>query len=621
LGTEQYNEQYQNPNYAFWSTSKIRAMLNGGKYYYGSSAKADPDSTKDVDSNSVYYNKLFVTNEKSSIVKSTTYDTKNYGFDTSHSSPKFYTTGIIGTGNGMYIETNIDTMKTRATNCSGKISITGSGTNRGVKEETSDYLFLLDYYDINNPDFGMGDDGTTYASKVASSASISWSLNSNGYPSYYDANSVTSEYLLGTNYWLRPAGRSTTASALFVYLSGFVTYGNVGNELGVRPAFNFKSENVVYATASSNGRNNTFAAVNSYTDSKPAYKVYMKTDSYTTYSDVKITVKDDKLSVEKSSASGSAIILLADKSGSGKVEYQATANFNGSGVATATLPTNVNPRDYSITVLFTDGTARGVNYSESIKGSYTVSGHTIVPQESSVTTKYKYISDGDVSFDLENVYDKNIVDNSAWVDITIEGKNYKGETITVADSKCSIDANHKLTFNVSEAGDYTIKIKPKTGQSWADGTIAEKTYKYTLKYKLKALAWDKNNSTSITETYNGGDQYLLLKNYDEDIAKLVTLSPTYFKIPDGQTNAGKLSIKVKDYANEEKVTVSLNAAYKDYLVWDETDYPTASKELKYTVNKKELDVTSIDSDWEMIVNTTGGKTFDLWIGGVCKEED
>ncbi|MDE5549343.1 MAG: hypothetical protein K2J13_03725, partial [Clostridia bacterium] len=290
----------------------------------------------------------------------------------------------------------------------------------------------------------------------------------------------------------------------------------------------------------------------------------------------------------------------------------------------------VNPRDYSITVLFADSINGGFN-SESIKGSYTVLGHTIVPQAkaNADTIKYRYYNDtSDVSFDLENVYNKNIVSNAEWVDITIEGKKMpvgeqtEGDAITVAASKWSVDANnHKLTFNVSEVGDYTVKIKPKSGNSWADGTTGEKTYKYTLKYKLKPLAWDKNSSTTITETYNGGDQYLLLKNYDEDIAKLVTLTPTYATIPDGQTNAGRLAIKVKDYEDNDEVKVKLNNT--NYMVWDETSYPTADKTLKYSVNKKELAFTPIISDWKMDANEqeSDKRTFYLWVGGVCKEDD
>ncbi|MBD5086835.1 MAG: hypothetical protein HDT32_05735, partial [Clostridiales bacterium] len=637
LGDVQYNEYYDNPNYVYWGTSKIRATLNGGKYLSSvSNTTAMPTLGKQVQVDNSWYKTLFSTNEQASMVATGSYSTKDWGTTNAsivsgETGYIYATTSIVGTGTGQYGTSNVSSMNSMAITRSAGVSVSDTSV---IESASGDYLFLLDYYDINNKSYGFYDpsDNKTYAEKI----NTSWTTNSNWYPGYNDAGtnnvnkkngSVKANYFVAkSNYWLRPGGLNYSAYScgLVVFTAGNILNDAVSSSYGVRPAFNFNSEKVIYATASSNGKSSTFSSVNSIATTsggKPAYKVYTKTDDYTTYSDAKITVKDDKLSVEKSGASGSAIILLADKSGSGVVEYQATANFNGSGVATATLPSGVNPRDYSITVLFTDGTARGSNYAESIKGSCTVLGHTIVPQEKAKadTIKYKYYSDtNEVTFDLENVYDKNIVDNSDWVDITIDGKGYKGDTITVADSKWSIDASHKLTFNVSEVGDYTVKIKPKSGNSWADGTTAEKTYKYTLKYKVKPLAWD-NNSASITKTYNGGDQYLLLRNYDEDIAKLVTITPTHVTIPEGQTNAGKLSIKVKDYAKEEKVTVALNATYKDYLVWDETDYPTASKELQYTVNKKALNPTLVKiEDWKTEVNI-GDTTYDLWID--CFEED
>ena len=616
LGSEEYHIYHYNPNYAYWGTSKIRATLNGGTYLNAVSTTTDmPNFNQSVAQTSSYLYTKFNENERESIVKSNIYETKDYGYSPQYDPPKVRITNIVNTvlgEAGQYCSSNVSSMNSLA-GSSATISEDGSS----VTEQTQDYLFLLDYYDVNNPTYGFGN----YASMV----NPSWSSSSTSYPSSYDTSSTVVDVHLKSaeDYWLRPAGRQgyVNSGAMVVSSSGEIYVDYVDSSYGVRPAFNFNQENVIYATASSNGRNSTLTAVNSYTDSKPAYKVYMKADGYTTYSDVKITVKDSTLSVEKSGATGSAIILLADKSGSGVVEYQATAPFAGN-VAKATLPSGVNARDYSITVLFADSVNGGFN-SESIKGSYTVSGHTIVPQESSVTTKYKYYGNSEETFELANVYDKNLVNNSEWVTITIEGKKMgESETFTLDETKWSIDASHKLTFTISEVGDYTIKIKPNDGNSWADGTTAEKTYKYTLKYKVKPLAWD-NNSASIAKTYNGGDQYLELKNYDEDIAKLVTLSPTHSEIPVGQTNAGKLAIKVKDYAKDAEVKVALKNT--TYMVWEDAanTYSTTDKTLKYTVNKKELSATPLVSDWKMDANEASDdkRTFYLWVGGVCKEED
>ncbi|MDE5548642.1 MAG: hypothetical protein K2J13_00155, partial [Clostridia bacterium] len=187
--------------------------------------------------------------------------------------------------------------------------------------------------------------------------------------------------------------------------------------------------------------------------------------------------------------------------------------------------------------------------------------------------------------------------------------------------------NGGMSFKVKDVGKYTVKVKPKTDQYWADGTTEEKTYTYTLKYKLKQLAWNKNSSTDITETYNGEYQYLTLKNYNKDIVKFLTLSSTSVKVKEDSgkikedENGTLYAIKVKDYVKDAKVTVELKNT--SYMVWDEENYPTASKELKYTVSKKKLTATPLVSEWKIEANDEEEKnrTFYLWIDGICKEED
>ncbi|MDE6614637.1 MAG: hypothetical protein K2K24_03920, partial [Clostridia bacterium] len=401
LGSMQYNTNITHQNYAYYSTSLIRATLNGGKYYTGTSATADPTTDIAIDTNNSYL-KIFSNAEMSNVKTANSYYTNLCGYIET-AIPHYATTGIVGTGSHKYVQENVSAVNTRASNnCSATISEDGSSVTERIS--AVDKLFLLDYYDVNTPAYGFVDsDGKTFAEKV----NPSWSLGSPGFPAYNDSTTTTSDYLkfsgdISNDYWLRNSGRySANAFELYVSSSGCVSGNNVSIR-GVRPAFVFSPSNIIYATASSNGKNSTFAAVNSITQStgnKPEYKLYMKTNGYTTYSDVKITVKDDKLSVEKSGATGNAIILLSDKTGSGAVAYQATATFNGNGVAMADLGT-INPRNYSITVLFADGTLRGSNYAENIKGSYTVSGHTIAPQDQEEVTKY--LTNNTVTFELEN---------------------------------------------------------------------------------------------------------------------------------------------------------------------------------------------------------------------------
>ncbi|MDE7079124.1 MAG: hypothetical protein K2O95_03295, partial [Clostridia bacterium] len=381
LGSAQYNLYYNNPNYAYYGTSMIRAKLNGGKYLSTvSNTTAVPSLNQTVAGTNSWLHKLFGENERANIIAANSMESKCWGFI----SNTYATAGIVGTGQGQYNSTNVN-------NVAGTYA-TVSGTSVIETIPAGDSLFLLDYYDINNATYGFSDNGTTYANKI----NTSWTPSSAGYPGYYDNGSITGDYLkfsgeITNYYWLRPAGRGSTSSsrALSVISSGYVDYGGVHGTFGIRPAFNFDPSNVIYATAanvSSNG--SMFNQVSTVNGDKPAYKVYVKTSNYVNYNDQSsgaptISATDSKVTISKAGQSGSAVILLAEKAGSGNVVYQATASFNN-GVATATLPSGVNASDYSVTVLFVNGTARGGEYAESITGSYTVTSPLTIPKAISV---------------------------------------------------------------------------------------------------------------------------------------------------------------------------------------------------------------------------------------------
>ncbi|MDE7078664.1 MAG: hypothetical protein K2O95_00935, partial [Clostridia bacterium] len=376
LGSGQYNLYYNNPNFAYYGTSMIRAKLNGGTYLSNvSNTTAEPKLDQQVRVADSWLHKLFGENERANIIAANSMETKCWGFI----SNTYATTGIVGTGGGQYNPDNVN-------NVAGTYArVDGNSVIETIP--VGDSLFLLDYYDINNVDYGFSDNGTTYANKI----NASWTPNSAGYLGYYDNGSITGDYLkfsddIAIYYWIRPAGRSSTAfsGALNVLSSGFVDYALVTNADGVRPAFNFSPANIIYATAAAVSSNNsTFASVKtiSSSDGKPAYKVYIKTDDYVNYNESmsnrpSISTTSNSITVTKAGQSGSAIFLLADKSGSGVVEYQATASFDSNSVATATLPSNVKASDYVITVLFTDS-INGENYAESITGSFTTSSLSI----------------------------------------------------------------------------------------------------------------------------------------------------------------------------------------------------------------------------------------------------
>ncbi|MBD5100317.1 MAG: hypothetical protein HDT29_03440 [Clostridiales bacterium] len=229
----------------------------------------------------------------------------------------------------------------------------------------------------------------------------------------------------------------------------------------------------------------------------------------------------------------------------------------------------------------------------------------------------KYYNDGnDVTFELRNAIEEDLVDVES-----ITATDMDGNAMTY--SGTSSFAGGVISFKVQKVGTYTVTVKPKTGQYWADGTTDEKTCTYTLKYKLTPLAW-KTASTN-TVTYNGKDQYLELINYDEDVGKLITVEPAtsdmFGKIPSGQPNSGNWAIKVKDYIDKttdaDKAKIRVELKNTSFMVWD--DLTTGAKTLDFTVNKKNLIVTSNDTSWETQVNTND-TTYDVLIDGLIADD-
>ncbi|MBD5100790.1 MAG: hypothetical protein HDT29_05975 [Clostridiales bacterium] len=537
ITTLAYNKNYYVNNvysqtYAYWSSSYIRAKLNGGYYLAAVTSenavaalnqqiKLDDASETDKP----YLETWFNTNERGAILQATAYTTSDFAYSDNY-NPQFQTTGITTSGNAAskYNTSIVSTMNGHvyAKNNDEKIS---SNSNSVTETTVGDYLFLIDYYDLNNTAYGMGDSGVTYAQQVVNNASTlsSWTnttttqTGSSGYPSYYEGTSYRSTgYIIGndlfsgaaTTYLLRPAGRNRSTSnsyAMVVSSPGYVGFNFVNNAYGVRPAFNFSptNANIIYATAadlSSNGAN--FISVTTAADSTPAYKLYMKSSDYVNYNQSSsgrpsISVTNNSVSVTKSGQSGSAIILLADKSGNGAVSYQATATFNN-GVATANL-NGVNASDYSITVLFTDGAARGGYCAESITGSYTVNGA---------------LSVADISVDyngsaqtLETL--KTSLDwyNSVYADSSIVKVEYLVGTQSVTPTN---------------AGNYTIRLtllKPNE-YAWGDTTGDSDTVR-TIDFEIKQIVLTYPSISSNSKPYNGGnDVRFQLNNFDPNIMDL-----------------------------------------------------------------------------------------------------
>ncbi|MDE6275912.1 MAG: hypothetical protein K2M75_05170, partial [Clostridia bacterium] len=505
--SNQYSDSNTSVYGAYWSTSKMRATLNGGKYYGGSSVS---DLMTIADSNS-YLGKYFSDKERQNIAKTKDYISKCYTWAAAHSKPQNYTTGIVGNGNEQYKASDVNTVISRASNVRDA-SITTDGSS--IIETTSDYIFLLDYYDMNTHEYGFYDkaDGMSYAEKVADSVIPGWTFASDGYPSCYDIYINGINYLKSSNnYWLRTVGRSYSQQGstaliqnvvLYANCEGRLTYGQTAaaTDMDTRPAFNLSSPSVVYASTTPTV-GTTFTKVDATIGAadKPAYKVYTKSSGYVNYNAAasgkpSITVSGNNISVTKSGQTGKAIFLIS-KGSSGEVMYQANCDFNASGVATAALPASAVASDYTVTVLFAD-TLRGGYYAEEVTGSYTQWTLTN-PQDT--TAVYNGSVRTAADFASEAWYNASIYGDISKVEVTIPTN-----AITVND------------YTVS----FTIKDQDIT---WADGTRGKKDITLKVNQKPVSITWTNDadgipdpsidaseicsNSSGIADTVSITSQY------------------------------------------------------------------------------------------------------------------
>ncbi len=571
VGNVQYNERTDNPYYGYWGTSKLRAKLNGGAYLGdNSSTSAMPTLNKSFNVSDSWFYTMFNDFERVSIVTAQNNVTKHYGYRNSH----MYTSNIVGTGDGQYYSNSI------GVGPGTYASIIGNNT---VIDTTDDNLFVLDYYDVNNLDYGFGDDGLVYANKV----DPSWTPSSDGFPSVYDNDTITSNYLkMNDHWWLRSAGRvrGVATEASYIRTDGYVRSNYVTESLGVRPAFNFNAVNVIYATASnvtSNGA--TFAAVSAVNGTKPAYKLYLKAANYVNYNQSAsnapdITLSGNSVSITKTGQSGKAIILLADKSGNGDVKYQATAEFN-SGVATATLPSGVDASGYSITVLFADE-VRGDNYAESISASYT---NMIYKSPSTVRATYtgKKLSMDNVSDEDKSWYDDQYID------------------ITYPDG-------------MTDVGTYTVKAEIKSAYQTSyvkfsgipDAGKGETQY---IRY------FDFNIETRYVDfpTFENGE-YKLKHNYagDEDITySLNSFDKNYIEVSytggaEGASYNSSFAVAIAKYVGVYELDVKIKDVYGDNCKL--RGAPTSGK-LEFEVTPAPIEIEVLDGTSNHIVGIRNGK--------------
>ncbi|MDE5911171.1 MAG: InlB B-repeat-containing protein, partial [Clostridia bacterium] len=372
----------QSRNHANYSASLLRSLLVGTPYL-NSGANGFTNFT-----GTTYLDSIFNDFELTRVVNTQSIVTHNYLYYNSSNNYPTITTGMQNAHNaGYYPVPAIMSSK-----------LIYDATEGTMTEDTSgDKMFLLDYEDMNNIDYGMYDlnssgNKVTYVSKFNSN----WSSWRDNYHTAQDPGATNTNYFsdylkhsgdLAPNYYLRAYADVYTTDALcYVLTAGGVgtivhqamtNWGGLGLTFpsAIRPAFLFDPTDIIYASASTNNLSSTFVALSS-ADDKPAYKLYFKDTAFTD-SDAtkpKLVKSGNVLTATFKGASSAthAVALLSRRDATDhSVVYQADASISGN-VARFTLPEDVDVNEYVVTLMATSDNAASNRYAmETVYEQYT----------------------------------------------------------------------------------------------------------------------------------------------------------------------------------------------------------------------------------------------------------
>ncbi|MDE5765891.1 MAG: hypothetical protein K2I17_01825 [Clostridia bacterium] len=524
ISVEQFNVYHLNPDYGFWGTSRLRASLNGGNYYTSSTSISstlvvDPDILNNISETASWYGKLFSVNEQKAVVAASSYTTDCFSFDTTYTGVNWILKkeGITVNADGINGKYNVNRISEDHPTSAGASYVTSNGT---VKETgQGDKLFLLDYYDVNNPNYGFSDGGVVYANKVASALGRSWSTSSDWYPSNLavngrNLNNVTASYLSFTDtnnyYWLRQVGRidATGTTALGVCGAGNIQTPYLSQSCGVRPAFNLDTTKIVYANSKSVSVNSTFTDVASTSSvTTPEYKLYVKSADYNTYSSKAIgamSVDGNNLKVIYNNPanvnSGNIVVLLTEKgSTDGAVAYQASATLSSTADASKTAVANfslsgIDYSQYDTTVLLTS--ANEGNSAETVYCSYAMEGNVTVPSDVENLTYDGTCKWVDSLSTKPDWFDENLHINDNVM--TVTAISYKSMAKDATFTPLTAEAGKKLTDLIVDAGEYEVTMTLDNGLKWAGSNTKGGNKKFKIKIGKKQSSIEVQYATAPT---------------------------------------------------------------------------------------------------------------------------
>ncbi|MDE5756005.1 MAG: hypothetical protein K2I23_02840, partial [Clostridia bacterium] len=271
---------------------------------------------------------------------------------------------------------------------------------------------------------------------------------------------------------------------------------------------------------------------------------------------------------------------------------------------------------FTVPILQADGTnydGDHVNKIEAIRPAFhlnlsEVAKVATIPTPQTKGEVKKYYSSGNTTFELDKVFDDVMK-----IEITATGVKQPDGTYAEIDDKDIPKGNVSagiMSFTPSVVGEYTVTVTPLSGQYWSDGSTDAKTYTYKLKYHVTPVELNVTNPDNIV--YNGDDQYLPLRYYDENLVK-ATINNT----DDVEKNSsGIYCIKAHDAKTYS--TTKIELVDKNLMEWTDNDGTENRSNISVTVKPKTLSI-SASGAWQTSVRKADA-TYKLTCAGICSSD-
>lgn len=412
----------------FWYLSRMRSFLNGYEQYaHQGGLKNTPENFAET---------YFGTKELAAM----------------HNTV-LNTVGFAGTQNANYLKTKGNPYITDpqvsfgAGKQDGRAVLGTNSSEYAIFETTTDKLFLLDYDDVFNTEYGFD----------VHPLGAGYSGDEDGF--YYGG---TLSGMIGGNavndfpdYALRNAGRNSSSAHIAKVNTGgkYVTQTDIQEEMAVRPAFNIDHSKVMLAVAPNVGTSvgGWTQYIQTTEQSNPAYKMYLKdtdiTDTVTgiNYAHGKIT-----LDYPANTSCGKVNVTLCDADGN--VHYGTSAPTDASGNTVIVVPYDIISANEGKTFtvkafLSTDNGGNAVEYAGAETSTNITMVVNVIDLPVTVSPPLEFVYNGTARQATEFISNYNVIKDDVVIsgDTATDVGNYVMEITLNTDCKWTTDTRETIS--------------------------------------------------------------------------------------------------------------------------------------------------------------------------------